>query len=189
MSGWGYIFRILKGESPSDVLASMPKKDYDKVDSVVNNLNNTNLNIPKYNWLVHIFYHVTCYWTDEIMDCLKSIGCPPQKLKESYRNLEACKLNTGLTYSNYHLRESVMVIGKTSSSEEFSDSLMHELRHLEDHIAIVYKMPAGGEEIAYLAGYIGRKLSKDIQMFICSCDCHKHQKKRLCEKKTRKYRS
>ena len=147
------------------------------------------LNIPKYNWLVHIFYHVTCYWTDEIMDYLKSIGCPPQKLKESYRNLEACKLNTGLTYSNYHLRESVMVIGKTSSEEEFSDSLMHELRHLEDHIAIVYKMPAGGEEIAYLAGYIGRKLSKDIQMFICSCDCHKHQKKRLCEKKTRKYRS
>lgn len=43
MSGWGYIFRILKGEFPSDVLASMPKKDYDKVASVVNNLNNTNL--------------------------------------------------------------------------------------------------------------------------------------------------
>lgn len=43
MSGWGYIFRILKGESPSDVLASMPKKDYDKVASVVNNLNDTNL--------------------------------------------------------------------------------------------------------------------------------------------------
>lgn len=43
MSGWDYIFRILKGESPSDVLASMPKKDYDKVASVVNNLNNTNL--------------------------------------------------------------------------------------------------------------------------------------------------
>ena len=43
MSGWDYIFRILKGASPSDVLASMPKKDYDKVASVVNNLNNTNL--------------------------------------------------------------------------------------------------------------------------------------------------
>lgn len=43
MSGWSYIFRILKGESPSDVLASMPKKDYDKVSSVVDNLKNTNL--------------------------------------------------------------------------------------------------------------------------------------------------
>lgn len=43
MSGWNYILRILRGESPSDVLASMPKKDYEKVASVVNNLNNTNL--------------------------------------------------------------------------------------------------------------------------------------------------
>ena len=147
------------------------------------------LNIPQYNWLVHVFYHVTCYWTDEIMDCLKNIGCPPQKLKESYRNLKACKLNTGLTYSNYHLRESVMVIGKTSSPDEFSDSLMHELRHLEDHIAVACKIPTGGEEIAYLAGYIGKKLSKDVQMFICSCDYHEHQKKRQCEKTKKKYRS
>lgn len=43
MSGWSYIFRILKGESPLDVLASMPEKDYEKVSSVVNNLKNTNL--------------------------------------------------------------------------------------------------------------------------------------------------
>lgn len=43
MSGWSYIFRILKGESPSDVLASMPKKDFDKVSSIVNNLKSTNL--------------------------------------------------------------------------------------------------------------------------------------------------
>ena len=43
MSGWSYIVRILKGESPSDVLASMPKKDYDKVFPVVDNLKNTNL--------------------------------------------------------------------------------------------------------------------------------------------------
>ena len=43
MGGWSYIFRILKGESPSDVLASMPEKDYEKVSSVVNNLKMTNL--------------------------------------------------------------------------------------------------------------------------------------------------
>lgn len=136
------------------------------------------LYIPKYDWLVQIFYHVTCFWTDEIVDCLRNIGCPPDKLEEAYQNLTACKLNTGLTYSNYHFRESVMVIGKTSSSSEFSNSLLHESRHLEDHIATVFEMPLGGEEVAYLAGYIGQQLSKDMQMFICTCDCHKHQKKK-----------
>lgn len=136
------------------------------------------LYIPKYDWLVQIFYHVTCFWTDEIVDCLRNIGCPPDKLEEAYQNLTACKLNTGLTYSNYHFRESVMVVGKTSSSSEFSNSLLHESRHLEDHIATVFEMPLGGEEVAYLAGYIGQQLSKDMQMFICTCDCHKHQKKK-----------
>lgn len=43
MSGWSYIVRILKGESPSDVLGSMPDKDFDKVSSIVANLKNTNL--------------------------------------------------------------------------------------------------------------------------------------------------
>lgn len=140
------------------------------------------LYISKYDWLVHVFYHVTCYWTDEIMKCLENIDCPEEKLEESYRNLTACRLNTGLTYSNYRLKESVMVIGKTSSPKEFSDSLMHELRHLEDHIATVFDMPVGGEEIAYLSGYLGKKLSKDIQMFICNCDCHKHQVKDIMNK-------
>lgn len=43
MNGWSYIFRILKGESPSDVLASMPDKDFEKVSSAVANLKMTNL--------------------------------------------------------------------------------------------------------------------------------------------------
>ena len=43
MGGWGYILRILKGESPKDVLASMPEKDFDKVSEVVGNLKATNL--------------------------------------------------------------------------------------------------------------------------------------------------
>ena len=128
------------------------------------------LHIPKYDWLVHVYYHVTCYWVDEIMDCLEKIDCPDEKLKESYGNLTACKLNTGLTYSNYRLRESVMVISQTSSPKEFLNSIMHECRHLEDHIAIAYKMPVGGEEVAYLTGYIGGEISRDIQMFTCPCN-------------------
>ncbi len=43
MGGWGYILRILKGEPPKDVLASMPEKDFDKVSEVVGNLKATNL--------------------------------------------------------------------------------------------------------------------------------------------------
>ncbi len=140
------------------------------------------LYIPQYDWLVHVFYHVSCYWVDEIMDCLKSIGCPPKKRQLSYNNIVSCKLDTGLTYSNYKKKKSVMVISKTSSPQEFANSVSHEGRHLEDHIAIAYDMEMGGEEIAYLAGYLGKKLSKDMQMFICTCHCHQKDIKEKAHK-------
>lgn len=115
---------------------------------------------------MHIFYRVTCYYTEEIIGLLKSIDCPKDKAREAYNNLVSCKLDTGVTYSNYKLRKSVMVISKTSSPEEFLNSLKHECRHLEDHIATAFKMPIGGEEVAYLAGYLGRMLYEDVQLFI-----------------------
>jgi hypothetical protein len=142
------------------------------------------LYIKKYDWQVHIFYRVTCYYTEEIIGLLKSIDCPKDKAREAYNNLVSCKLDTGVTYSNYKLRKSVMVISKTSSPEEFLNSLKHECRHLEDHIATAFKMPIGGEEVAYLAGYLGRMLYEDVQLFIC--DCRKHKREKLCVKRIKK---
>lgn len=123
------------------------------------------------------------------MEALNDIHCPPDKLQASYENLVSCKLDTGVTYSNYDLRESVMVISRTSSYYEFSNSLKHETRHLEDHIAIANNMQMGGEEVAYLSGYIGKVLAKDIRMFICDCNCHEKEieEKLLCNCKNNNY--
>ncbi len=46
------------------------------------------------------------------------------------------------------------------------------------------KMPIGGEEVAYLAGYLGRMLYEDVQLFIC--DCRKHKREKLCVKRIKK---
>lgn len=124
---------------------------------------------------MHIYYAVTCYRTNAIMAALKSIGCPDSIIRMSKENLSSCKLDTGLTYSNTDRRETVMVIGIASSSAEFLNSFEHEKKHLEAHIANAYNIPPYGEEIAYLAGDIAQMLAKDIQMFICNCDCCKKQ--------------
>ena len=129
--------------------------------------------IKKYDWAVDIFYAVTCYWTDRIMECLESIGCPDDILRSSYHNLMSCKLDTGLTYSNYNRRETVMVIGKTSSPGEFLNSFDHERKHLEAHIARAYGIDPYGEEIAYLSGDVAQMLVKDVQLFICDCERHR----------------
>lgn len=139
------------------------------------------IHIRKYDWVVHIFYAVTCYWTDIIMDTLESIDCPENILLESYHNLNACKLDTGLTYSNYGRRETVMVVGLTSSPSEFLNSFDHERKHLEAHIAKTFRINPWGEEIAYLSGDIAQMLTEDVQMFICDCNEHRQMITKKCK--------
>ena len=139
------------------------------------------IRIREYGWVVDIFYAVTCYWTGRIMRELEAIDCPEYILEMSYRNLKSCKMDTGLTYSNYLTRETVMVIGLTSSSSEFLNSFDHERKHLEAHIAEACGIDPWGEEIAYLSGNIAQMLAKDVEMFVCHCNCCKDRLKREIE--------
>ena len=131
--------------------------------------------IPKYGWRVHFFYAVTCYHIDEIMDCLDKLECPDDFKRRAYENMSSCRLDTGITYSNSKLKESVVVIGLTSSKEEFFNSFCHEKRHLEDHIAQTFGMQISGEEIAYLSGNISGYLFESISPFLCQCECCKNK--------------
>lgn len=138
------------------------------------------LNINEFDWHVRIFYAVDCYYTPKIMDELSTIHCPRNILKKAFRNMSACQLNTGLTYSNNALRETVIVIGMWTSPDEFINSFSHELRHFTDHIANAFGLESGGEEIAYLTGDIHRELYPVNKLFLC--ECHKHDvEKEICK--------
>jgi predicted transcriptional regulator len=67
------------------------------------------------DWNVTILYECTCDDIDYIIETLKEIKCPNKYIKEALNNLETCKLNIGLTYSNTTLKSSVIIINKTSS--------------------------------------------------------------------------
>lgn len=43
MKGWNYVIRLLKGENPADVIASLPEADYKQLAEAVDNLGSTNL--------------------------------------------------------------------------------------------------------------------------------------------------
>lgn len=134
--------------------------------------------LPKYEWHCKIFFAVTCYWVEDILDELRRIGCAGKTLKKANVNLRAGKLNTGLTYSNKERGESVMVIAKTSSPDEFAHSYDHEKGHLAMHIASAYKIDPYGEEFQYMSGDIAKKMFPVAKMFMCDC-CRKKLYKRL----------
>ena len=68
-----------------------------------------------YDWKIIILYETTCDDIDFIIETLKDIRCPKYYINRALDNLEECKLNSGLTYSNMKLKSSVIIINKTSS--------------------------------------------------------------------------
>lgn len=125
--------------------------------------------IEEYDILVHAYYAVTQYYTEEILDRLYEIGCRGHKLVKAEENISANKLDTGLTYYSSRYREAVLVIGLTSSAAELFNSLMHELSHLTAFIAKDEDLSFTGERIAYLEGELARDIFPKIQHLLCDC--------------------
>lgn len=121
------------------------------------------------NWTIYAYYATSQYYVDEIMERLWEIGVDGKHARQAFDNLSSGKVNTGLCYSNYASRKSVLVIALTSSPAEFINSWHHELEHLEGHIGKVFGLDPTGEEIAYLSGDIAMEMYPKIKHLICDC--------------------
>ena len=114
------------------------------------------------NWNVFIIYEATCDDIDFIIETLKDINCPNKYIKEALDNLEECKLNSGLTYSNINLKSSVIVINKTSSFAQLINTISHEYFHLICHISEILKIN-NEEELANLNGDLNMRSYKIVE--------------------------
>lgn len=109
-----------------------------------------------YDWNVLIMYETTCDDIDFIIKALKDINCPKQYIKEAINNLENCRLNTGLTYSNLNLKSSIIVVNKTSSFSQLINTISHEYFHLICHISKSLEI-YDEEELANLNGNLNMR--------------------------------
>ena len=124
---------------------------------------------PRGKWTVHVFLDIKTSCTDEIMEALFYSGIDGMHAKQAYENLTRGEINSGLCYSNHENRESVVVIGKTSSASEAFNSIMHEFAHLAAHIANADGLDNSGETIAYTIGELSHDLWKYIRPYLCDC--------------------
>lgn len=123
--------------------------------------------LERYDWHVRVYYAVTTYWSGRILRDLRRIGCRGRNLERAERNLDASRMDTGLTYSHFGQGETVMVLSMASSPAEFLNSWLHEMRHLTRHIEQANGIDPYGEEAAYLAGSVGQKMFPVARKFIC----------------------
>lgn len=129
--------------------------------------------IEKYDWVIHAYFALDTYYVQEIMDLLYDLGCDSSIMDKAYDNLSSGELNTGLCYSSYRKRESVLVVAMTTTPQEFINSLFHELTHLQSHIAQMYHLPPTGEAVAYLSGEVIMQIYPKVKHLLCDC-CRKH---------------
>lgn len=94
---------------------------------------------------------------DRMRAIMESFLLPEYKIIEAMDVLR--KKNTGMTISNSATTMSVMFVSPATSYSQFADTIAHELDHVQDAILRHYGVEHGGEEAAWLQGYLMRKFS------------------------------
>ena len=116
----------------------------------------------EYDWKVTVLYETTCNNIDYIIETLEDIQCPKYYINRALDNLEECKLNSGLTYSNSKLKSSVIIITKTSSFAQLINTISHEYFHLICHISQILNIK-DEEELANLNGNLNMRSYKIVE--------------------------
>lgn len=125
--------------------------------------------IPDYDWKVYVYYDTTPNDAAEVSYKLYQLGCSPQGIERSYRQLMTGIYNNGMTYSNRSLRKSVVSLGRASEFPQFLNSFVHEVHHLATHIAEAVGMSLVGEPICYLSGNIAQEMYPILIHYISNC--------------------
>jgi hypothetical protein len=128
------------------------------------------ITLPNYgNWEIYAYYATTRYAVDEIMERLWEIGIDATNARQAFENLTSGKLDTGLCYSNYSSRKSVLVVALTSSPDEFLNSLTHESTHACVHIATALGVNHKSEDFAYMVGDLCQEMYPKVNHLLCDC--------------------
>lgn len=133
--------------------------------------------IDKYGWYVKVYYVTSFYSFKEIENDLYSLGYDDEKVEETVEELKEYKENEGYIFTNIHADRSLIIIGPTTSAEDFQDTFDHEKGHLAMHIAIAKDIDPFSEEFQYLNGVIGKQMFRAGKMFLCE-----HCRTKLLEK-------
>lgn len=126
--------------------------------------------IWQHDWLVKAYIDSDVSDAGLILEELRSVGADMDTMREAFDNLYGGNFNTGLTYTSPYHRETVMVVSRTSSAEEFFNTLVHEMCHCKTHICEYLGIDLVSEEASYFIGGLARDLFPSVKHLLCeSC--------------------
>ena len=129
--------------------------------------------IPQHRWVFRVYIPMSCYWTDEILRHLWRLGASDEILYEAANNMQCGKQNNGLTYASDKDRETLVVVGQTTTAAELFNSVVHEIDHACMFTFPLLGITPGTEEASYFKGGLARDVFPIIQPYLCDCCRHK----------------
>ena len=118
-------------------------------------------------WSIVLFVDVDYDKFNVIESALTDILAPISIIDEIYDKI-SYKLDSGVTFSNSDLRESVVCINRASTREELINTISHEADHIQADICNYYDVPLDSEQAAYLIGYLIGKMYYNSRRLFCS---------------------
>ncbi len=132
-------------------------------------------NLEPFDWAVEVCIAIRKLDGGYVLSRLSELGASRKVMLSAADLIDSWSPNKGLTYSNKHTKESIVVVGITSSPAEFQNSLQHELRHLCNDIAMAFKLDWRSEKVAYLVGDINAVIFPFVHDLLCP-KCRARQK-------------
>lgn len=117
------------------------------------------------DWWVMVYYDVCPSEISEIEETVRATGASEEDARRACDNL--MHPNTGLTITDYASHTTFMAVSRATSSEQMFDTIVHELKHLTEHISNYYGLDPKTEISAYLQGEVGRNMWCAAAMVLC----------------------
>lgn len=118
-------------------------------------------------WVVDFLFATRRYDIDGVIAHLVDAGAPGYIIDDAENLMLSCEYNCGFTYTNQKKRRAVVLIGPTTSGDEFLNTFVHEVRHLADAIAKSLGVPLDSERPAYISGDTAKILAE----IVCELGC------------------
>ena len=75
------------------------------------------------------------------------------------------KRDTGFTHTDFNKKRSIVGISLSTSEEQFFNTLVHEIKHVQSHICMYYNVKENSEDAAYLIGYLAQQMYRCFKDF------------------------
>lgn len=116
--------------------------------------------VGKKKWAFVFAYDIGDEDLEEIDSWMYSLGARRQDVRKSERII--LDLNKGFTFSNDELKMSLVCVSDATSEDEWWNTVVHEIDHLQHSICLYYGIEHGSEDCAYLQGELMRLILKGL---------------------------